>query len=147
MYDPRASIIALFTNSKISGSDTYGTGYVELSIRERNPEATMSYDSAGVMLLESPIVHPPIMADVGGSKHNIPMTIKCNLWVKKQKSMKQPDTFIKNIIHTFQTTIRTYQNSLVSNGHVEGFGAVTPIPSESANLYRYVLDIYAYNYE
>ena len=147
MYDPRETIKGLFTNNKISGTDTYGTEYVELDIRERNPEGVMKYNSAGVMLLESPIVGKPILVNIGGNKHKIPMTIKCNMWIKKQKSMKEPDTFIKNIINTFQTTIRTNQTGIVSNGVVEGFGEVYPVPSESDDVYHRVLNIYAYNYE
>jgi len=147
MYDPRATIIDKFTDSKISGIDTYGTEYVELAVRERNPEGVISYDSAGLMLLEPPIVGKPIPADVGGSKHKTPMTIKCNMWVRKQKSMKEPDTFLKNIIHTFQTTIRTNQNSIETDGHVEGFGDVYDAQSSSNDLYHKVLNVYAYKYE
>jgi hypothetical protein len=147
MYDPRGTVQALFTNQRISGSGSYGTEYVEVYIRERNPDGVIESNSAGGLILEQPIVEDPVEVNIGGQKHRVNMEIPCLLWIRKKKGIKKPDEFMKNIIDSFQKTIRTNRNSIITDGDVEGFGNVTPTTSPTLETWKKTLTIKAYKFE
>lgn len=147
MFDPRADIISLFSNSKVSVSTDYDgkTDYMELCIRERNPEGDLRYDSAGGIILEPPFSPPPKEVCIGGQKHVTTVIIPCRLWLRKREWIKNRDTFLNSVISTFQTTIRTNRRSIVSNGDVEFWG-VQNIRSNDEILEKMIM-IKAYKFE
>ena len=142
MYDPRSNIINLFSNNMVSASDGYTNHYVELYIRERNPDGDINYNSAGALIMDFPVSSSEEVS-IGGHKHETEMIIPALLWIRKKKNMKNPDVFIKNVINTIQTTIRTNRLSLVTNGDVEPFFNINPRPSQSQDVYEYVINIKA----
>lgn len=146
-YDPRPEIQALFTDAQIAASDGNTNNYVEISIAERNPERMGKYKGAGLIILEQPIQGEPILYNIGGDLHKTPLAIQASLYVQYKDSLENPDVFIKNVINTFQTTIRTNRRSLVSNGDVEGFGAVNPLKTESDDILGRAMMIYCFKFE
>lgn len=146
-YDPRPDIQALFTNNQISASDGNTNNYIEIAIAERNPERMGKYKGAGLILLEQPIQGEPILYNIGGDLHKTPLSIQASLYVQYRNTLEYPDVFIKNVINTFQTTIRTNRRSLVSNGDVEGFGAVNPLKTESDDILGRAMMIYCFKFE
>lgn len=149
MFDPRDDIIALFTNSIISttASYGYGTDYIKIDLREDNPEGTIDYKNyAGCMLLESPEEGTPRPRNIGGGKDETPIVITCNLWIRKKKGMKDLNKYINGIIDTFQKTIRTNQLDVVTNGILRN-GGFRNLQATNPDLIRKVGTIYAYKYE
>lgn len=147
-FDPRPDILALFTDSRITASDgKVTTNFVEICISERNPERMADYNGTGLIILEEPIQGEPILMNIGGGLHKVPLSIQASMYIRFKDTLWQPDIFMNNVIDDFQTTIRSSSNSLVSNGYVEGFGPVNPIPTESDDVFGRGMLIYAFKFE
>jgi hypothetical protein len=147
VFDPRSDIISKFTNSKISATGKYGTEYIELDIRERNPEGVMDYESQGVLLFEPPQALYPEHMNIGGLLYQTPVQIRCNLWIKKGRDLDyQVDTFINSILHSFQNTIVSNQTGIITNGIVR-FAGVDDVPSNSSDLIRKSILLICQKYE
>lgn len=146
-YDPRPEILALFTDEKIEASDGEVTDFVEVFIRERNPKMMAEYNGAGVICMETPLQGKPVLISIGGDLHKVPSTIIAKLYVHLKDTLEYPDVFIKNVIDTFQKTIRTNRNSIISNGDVEGFGDAGIAPSEDEALLGRTMLIYCFKFE
>ena len=148
MIDPRNDIVALFTNAKVTGSTDYGTGYVGIDLAVDNEEKTIKDDTdLGLIILEEPVGYPELIS-VGGMTYEDGVIIKCNLWIYKDKPIKNnPDYFIKNIINAFQDKIIDNHISLNSCREVKPQGPVNVIPSGSDHLYRRSWDLFAYGFK
>jgi hypothetical protein len=132
MFDPRDSLIGLFTNSKVSASTEYGTEYVKVCNRENYQPGTLSDNDTGVLVLEEPIID---VRDIGGTAHEDVLLIKGNLWVTRKEGMKNPQTFINSIINTIETTTMTNRTGLSGCGYIR-LTNVEPYPMQNAFYWR-----------
>lgn len=148
MIDPRNDIIALFTDGKVSGATDYGTGYIGIDLVEDNEEKTIKDNTdLGLIILEVPVGYPELIT-VGGKTYEDGAIIKCNLWIYKDKPIKNhPDYFINNIIDAFQNKIIDNNVSLSSCEEIKLQGAVNVIPSGSDHLYRRSWDLFAHGFK
>lgn len=148
MIDPRNDIVALFTGAKVEGATDYGTGYIGIDLAVDNEEKTLKDDTdLGLIILEEPVGYPELIT-VGGKTYEDGAVIKCNLWIYKDKPIKNnPDEFIKNIIDAFQNTIIDNHLALASCHEVKPQGAMNVLPSSSEHLYRRSWDLFAYGFK
>jgi len=146
-YDPRADILGLFTNEKVSATGKYKTEYVEVHIRDRNPTLRRNYKtSRGVISLEPPIQTRP-EGTIGGDVYKQPVIINCHLFIPiDEKTNYNIDTFVNAIVHSFQDTIIDNQLSTVTNGVVDFLGC-EPVPSKSGKNIRRLMQIRVRKYE
>ena len=145
MIDPRNDIVGLFTNSRVSGSSDHGTKYVKVDLREDNENAEITGKDLGALILESPVVSPSNIS-VNGKTYEESITQICNLWIRKHVSLKNPDSFINNIVNSFQNTIVDNHLSLSSVGDI-WLGDVLPVASQSSEVYRRSLLLHATGYK
>ena len=142
MIDPRNEIVALFTNSRILGTTDYGDAYVQVYLREDwDEDETLEGSDLGTLVLEEPTIHPAVVC-VGGKTYEETITLICNLWVYKHKSMKNPEDFVKSIVNVFQNTIID-NHSTMSDVEDIWLGEVIPVPSQSKEVYRKTILLYA----
>ena len=147
-YDPRPEILALFTDSKVSGTGKYKTEYVEIHIRDRNKTLHRDYGtSKGVISLDPPTLVKPYEKSIGGLTINQEVNIPCQLFVPISEALDyQVDTFINEVVHNFESTIFSNQLTAISNGVVDWQGCF-PVPSKSGKNIRRLMYIRVRKYE
>jgi len=148
MFDPRDDLIGLFTNSRIGAASRYSTttAYVKLLSYEGNEEKEPNdYGDkyVGIMWFKPPRSYLATM-DIGFSTTEHEVVVDCDLiipvndkWLKGIHS-----TYINNILHTFETTIRTNASA---SGKTWDTAEVHAIPvsldAENPNVYRRVVEV------
>lgn len=147
-FDPRPEILAKFTNERVSGTGKYKTEYVEIHIRERNPTLRRDHDSSkGVISLDPPTQIKPMEKSMGGKTINQTVLIPCHLFIPVDSKLDyQVDTFINDVVHSFEETIFTNQLTTITNGVIDWQGCI-PIPSKSGKNIRRLIYIRARKYE
>jgi len=150
-FDPRPDILGLFTDSKVSGTGKYKTEYIEIHIRERNWKLDRTYknSSKGVISLDPPTMVKPDEKSIGpnGFTINQEVIIPCNLFIPLSEALNyQVDTFINDIVHSFEGTIFDNQLTTISNGVVD-FQGCFPVPSKSGKNIRRLIYLRARKYE
>ena len=146
MLDPRNGIVSLFSNSRIGATTEYGTRYVSVELREDNENATLSHDNTGVILLEKPDITSHVIKIDGKTTEDV-ATILANMWIKKEKGMKNPDEFVNSILDTFQNEIIDHHLDPDSTTRVITFDGVVNVPSESPELIRKTIMLTACGYK
>lgn len=147
-FDPRPEILGLFTDEKVSGTGKYKTEYVEIHIRDRNPTLHRDHStSKGVISLDPPTQLIPTEKSMGGKVINQTVLIPCHLFVPVDTKLDyQVDTFINDIVHSFETKIFDNQLTAISNGVIDWQGCI-PVPSKSGQNIRRLIYIRARKYE
>ena len=114
MFDPRSDIKALFTTSRVTGTDKYdNTAHVDIFLREENEEGAITRE--GIIIFEPPWSGGEIRdADIGNNKDYIPINFDASLYVIRKKNVSDYPTFINSIANTFRTTVKTNRNKLTS---------------------------------
>lgn len=148
MFDPRTDLIGLFTNSRIGAACKYSTVsvYVKLINSEDDKEAKPSdYGSkyVGIMWFKPPRAYFRDM-DLGFQTTEHEVIVDCDLVIPTSEKWLEGvhSTYINNILHIFETTIRT--NSTVS-GKSWDIARADAIPisfdSTTPNIYRRVVEV------
>ncbi|MCK5018163.1 MAG: hypothetical protein KAS32_13995 [Candidatus Peribacteraceae bacterium] len=147
-FDPRPEILAKFTDAKVSGTGKYKTEYVEIHIRDRNPTLHRGHKSSkGVISLDPPTMLPPTEKSMGGKVINQAVRIPCQLFVPIDCGIShQVDTFINDIVHSFEEIIFANQLTTITNGVID-FQGCMPVPSKSGDNIRRLIYIRARKYE
>ena len=147
-YDPRPEILAKFTDARVSGTGKYKTEYVEIHIRDRNPTGRRDHNtSKGVILLDPPTLVKPEEKHMGKPRFNQTAIIPCQLFIPVDSKINyQIDTFINDIVHSFETVICENQLTTLTNGVIDWQGC-SPIPSKSGKNYRRLMYIRSRKYE
>lgn len=147
-YDPRPEILALFTNSKVSGTGKYKTEYVEVCIRDRNPSLRRTYKtSKGIIALDPPIAPEPHEKAVNGTLFCEHVIINCQMFIPMDSKINyQVDEFINDIVHSFEDTIVDNRLTTVSNAVMNYMGC-DPVPSKSGKNHRRIMKIRVRKYQ
>lgn len=147
-FDPRPEILGLFTNAKVSGTGKYKTEYVEIHIRDRNPTLHRDHStSKGVISLDPPVMPSPTEKSIGGKVINQAVMISCNLFIPIDEKLNyNVDTFVNDIVHSFETKIFDNQLTAITNGVIDWQGCI-PVPSKSGKNIRRLIYIRARKYE
>lgn len=141
MIDPRNDIVALFTNSRISASSDMGTKYIKVDLREDNENATVTGNDLGAMILERPDNNMECI-NVDGMTYEDTATIICNLWIRLDMALKNPDVFIKNVVDAFENKIVDNHLSLAGCRNIV-LGGSRPVVSQSKEVFRRTIVLYA----
>ena len=148
MFDPRSDLIGLFTNDRIGAASKYSTTsvYIQLVSWEDNEEKEPDdYGSkyVGILWLKPPRAYNEPM-DIGFSTTMHEVVVDCDLLIPKNDNWLRNThaTYIKNICHTFETTIR---RNASASGKTWDTAELRSIPisfdSENPGVYRRVFEV------
>ena len=148
VFDPRTDIIGLFTSSRIGAVSRFsGTSvYVKLISYEDNENAEPNdygNNYVGILWLKPPRAYFTDL-DVGFRTTEHEVIVDCDLIIPKNDKWLRNShaSFINNVIHTFETTIRTNTST---PGKSWGMAEVTGIPisedPEYPNIYFRVMEL------
>lgn len=148
MFDPRSDVIGLFTSSRI-GADSRFSGtsvYVKLiSFEDNETVEPNDYGDkyVGIMWFKPPRAYFTDL-DVGFSTTEHEVIVDCDLILPKNDKWLRNShaTFINNILHTFETTVRTnctvsgksWDIAMVSN-------VLISFDENNPNIYRRILEL------
>jgi hypothetical protein len=114
MFDPRDDIIGLFTNARIGGSSRFSssTVYVKLLKTEDNSGKEpndFGNNMVGIIWLKPPrTVNTCIDVGFSTSEHRVVIDVDMVLPHNDEFLKNVHDSFINSILHSLETTIRTY---------------------------------------